>query len=174
MSDIELIAGLALTDLALRALPNAAEDDWRDLARAVRRRNIRYGCESCDTLTALDVSNNPSLGGGTVAWAELLSAVAASSVTHVDVTRCGMGSEGGKSLVGVLPSSSIKSLKIGRSFEISTEKYEETAVDCSKQDFGPGEVIVLSWWLSTEATAGMAVVDISENLISGSKYVRGY
>ena len=59
-------------------------------------------------------------------------------------------------------------LKMGKSFQISTEKCDETALDCSKQDFGPGEVIVLSWWLSTEVTAGLEVVDISGNPISGA------
>jgi hypothetical protein len=74
-----------------------------------------------------------------------------------------IGSEGGKTLVKVLPSSRIKTLKIGKSFEITTEKYEGTAVDCSNQDFGPGEVIVLSWWLSTEVTAVVEAVDLSDN-----------
>ena len=106
---------------------------------------------------------------------KLASILATAGLVRVDISGNSIGSDGGKALISVLPSSSIKSLKIGRSFEISTEKYEESVVDCSKQDFGPGEVIVLSWWLSTEVTAGVGTVDLSNNrfdpsLLDGIKH----
>ena len=122
---------------------------------------------------SLDLSNQNLGPAEVIVVAGWLSTEAAAGLVRVDISGNSIGSDGGKALISVLPSSSIKSLKIGRSFEISTEKYEETAVDCSKQDFGPGEVIVLSWWLSTEVTAGVAEVDLSGNLISGSVYKPG-
>ena len=40
-----------------------------------------------------------------------------------------------------------------------------TTLDCSEQEFGPGEVlvIVLSWWLSTKITGLVEELDISGN-----------
>ena len=81
-----------------------------------------------------------------------------------------MGAEAGAMLAKVMPDSNIKSFKFGKSAEISTEKCEATVLDFSSQNFGPGEVIVISWWLSTPATAAVTSVDLSGNLISGSKY----
>ena len=78
-----------------------------------------------------------------------------------------MGAEAGAMLAKVMPDSNIKSFKFGKSAEISTEKCEATALDFSSQNFGPGEVIVISWWLSTPATAAVTSVDLSGNSLTG-------
>ena len=84
----------------------------------------------------------------------VLSTPSSAAVTSVDLSGNKIGGEGGTALVSALPSSNIKTLKIGKSFEIAIDEYDGTALDCSKQDFGPGEVIVVSWWLSKLAVKG--------------------
>ena len=101
---------------------------------------------------------------GPKAITALSSTLSTAAVTSVDLSGNKIGGEGGTALVSALPSSNIKTLKIGKSFEIAIDEYDGTALDCSKQDFGPGEVIVVSWWLSTPATAAVTSVDISGNM----------
>ena len=106
-------------------------------------------------------------------------------VTHLDISQNTLIEvTGARALVAALPDTGLATLVLGplstkidlRAFELRLQPEPEAAtstpssINFSKQELGPAELIVIAWWLSTDATAGVVEGDISMNRISGSKH----
>ena len=75
-----------------------------------------------------------------------------------------IGSEGGSTLLEAVKASSLKIIDIGKPLPIQ-EPYESDSLDLSKTNMGPGQVVILSWWLATSFSAVLARVSVLSNPI---------
>ena len=83
----------------------------------------------------------------------------------MDISKNTIGVDGAKALVSALPDSNITTLTFGPKStaiklqidalepEPEVESSAPTSVNFSKPEFGPAELIIISYWLSTDATA---------------------
>jgi Ran GTPase-activating protein (RanGAP) involved in mRNA processing and transport len=75
-----------------------------------------------------------------------------------------IGSEGGSALVAAVKTSNLKIIDIGKPLPVQ-EPYESQTLDVSQTGMGPGQVVILSWWLTTPFSAALARVSVLSNPI---------
>eukprot|EP01047_Picozoa_sp_COSAG01_P028039 COSAG01_NODE_1871_length_9009_cov_5.036139_5_plen_1198_part_00 len=83
-----------------------------------------------------------------------------------------IGSEGGSILLEVVKTSNLKVIDIGKPLPIQ-EPYDAEALDLSKMEMGPGQVVILSWWLATPFSAVLTDVNASGNPLTGGDVYDG-
>ena len=131
-------------------------------------------------VTQLNLSDNPIIGPASLA---LLSPVfAAEALRWLDVSKNKIGVDGATALVSVLSRSNVRTLVFGpKATRLHLQVADVAALapqpepeglatappcvndDFAAQELGPAELIVIAWWLSTEATAGVEAMDLSNN-----------
>ena len=102
-----------------------------------------------------------STGIGPVA----LRALATSLPAAVEALAIGanpIGTEGGNILIEAIKSSSLKTIDIGKPLPLQG-KYESDTVDLADSGMGPGQVVILAWWLTTDAAAALTELDVRNN-----------
>jgi hypothetical protein len=78
-----------------------------------------------------------------------------------------IGTDGGSALLDTIKASSLKIIDIGKALPIQ-EPHESDTLDLSKTEIGPGQAVILSWWLSTPAASAAPVsLNMSGNFPTG-------
>eukprot|EP01044_Picomonas_judraskeda_P004036 COSAG03_NODE_346_length_8784_cov_37.126540_6_plen_1508_part_00 len=124
---------------------------------------------------------------------QLTDSLKISKVTEVDFSSCGIGpvalghlsdwvrdataaveaiaiggnpitSAGGATLLETIKTSKLKTIDIGKPLPLQ-EPYESDTLDLSKTGMDPGHVMILSWWLATDAAAAIAHLALGSNPI---------
>eukprot|EP01044_Picomonas_judraskeda_P006943 COSAG03_NODE_719_length_6112_cov_89.744553_3_plen_1095_part_00 len=119
------------------------------------------------TLTAgeekIDLSQK-NLGSADVtllaAWLqrpEVTAAVEAIAIGGNPIT-----SAGGATLIETIKTSKLKTIDIGKPLPLK-EPYESDTLDLSNAKMDPGHVMILSWWLATDAAAAVASLCCANN-----------
>eukprot|EP01047_Picozoa_sp_COSAG01_P045753 COSAG01_NODE_4240_length_5212_cov_12.697242_4_plen_594_part_01 len=124
------------------------------------------------------------------AWTAVCDAVHGSQITEWNISECYLGpdamtilstrlsaalevlavgnnpigSEGGSALVAAVKTSNLKIIDIGKPLPVQ-EPYESQTLDVSQTGMGPGQVVILSWWLTTPFSAVIARVNVLSNPI---------
>ena len=122
---------------------------------------------------------------------QLTDSLKTSQVTEVDFSSCGIagvalghlsdwvrdataavealaiganpiGTEGGNILIEAIQSSNLKTIDIGKPLPLQG-KYESDTADLADSGMGPGQVVILAWWLTTDAAAALTEVDVRGN-----------
>eukprot|EP01044_Picomonas_judraskeda_P003939 COSAG03_NODE_337_length_8860_cov_33.996690_2_plen_816_part_00 len=82
-------------------------------------------------------------------------------------------SAGGATLLETIKTSKLKTIDIGKPLPLQ-EPYESDTLDLSKTGMDPGHIVILSWWLATDAAGAVSSVVISNNFIFGSNNKASY
>ena len=93
---------------------------------------------------------------GPQALASLTEAI--SSMAAVETLAVGanpFGTEGGNILIEAIQSSNLKTIDIGKPLPLQG-KYESDTADLADSGMGPGQCVILAWWLTTDAAAVVA------------------
>ena len=144
---------------------------------------LSQSLQASPTISELALSN---CGIGPASLALLFPVFAAVALRWLDVSKNKIGVDGATALVSVLSRSNVRTLVFGPKATrlhlqvadvaaLAPQPEPEgsaTAAPCVNaafvgQELGPAELIVIAWWLSTEATAGLEVVDMSGNPLTG-------
>ena len=142
---------------------------------------LLHGMQASQTVGELALSN---CGIGPASLSILAPIVTCVALRRLDVSKNKIGVAGAKALVSMLPRSNIATLVFGpKATMLRLQVIDATlalqpepqatvstcvTVDFSKQELGPAELIIIAWWLSPESAAGLEVVDMSGNPISGA------
>ena len=92
-----------------------------------------------------------------------MSAIALLSQVNLSSNKC-FNVESVKALADVIPKSKLQKLVIGKDCSVPVVASDLTALDCSNQDFGPGELMLISS-VVMPVSAAMTKIDISKNNI---------
>ncbi|MEC7372601.1 MAG: hypothetical protein VX386_07465, partial [Pseudomonadota bacterium] len=126
-------------------------------------------CEILPTLKhpiSLDLAN---CGLGVAEVNELASAIqAGAAVDAVAIGGNPIGSAGGATLLETIKTSKLKTIDIGKPLPLQ-EPYESDTLDLSNTQMDPGHVLLLSWWLATDAGAAVARLILNENPLTGGR-----
>eukprot|EP01046_Picozoa_sp_COSAG06_P029031 COSAG06_NODE_2659_length_6481_cov_7.712943_6_plen_418_part_01 len=101
---------------------------------------------------------------------------AISSMAEVEALAVGanpIGTEGGHILTEAIKSSSLKTIDIGKPLPLQG-KYESDTVDLADSGMGPGQVVILAWWITTGAAAAVESIDLSSCKLTGATFNSDY
>ena len=114
------------------------------------------------SLTSLDISSTGCGISTASKLAELLSGATkfSAAVEALAVGANPIGTEGGHILTEAIKSSSLKTIDIGKPLPLQG-KYESDTADLADSGMGPGQVVILAWWLTTDAALRPTIVACS-------------
>ena len=110
----------------------------------------------------VDLSDKHLKVGNATALAWFLATSAGAAVEALAVGANPIGTEGGNILIEAIQSSNLKTIDIGKPLPLQG-KYESDTVDLADSGMGPGQVVILAWWLTTDAAAGVARLSLGSN-----------
>jgi hypothetical protein len=121
-------------------------------------------CEALpgSSVEELDVADVGMGVTGVTSLAKAISSMAALEVLAVGANP--IGSEGGSALLEAVKTSNLKIIDIGKPLPIQAP-YESQTLDLSETEMGPGQAVILSWWLATPFSAVLASVNVLKNPI---------
>ena len=99
---------------------------------------------------------------------ELQTGRATISLTLLGIGANPIGADGANALLETVKlSTTLKALDIGKPLPLQ-ENFDSDALDLSQTDMGPGQVVILSWWLTTSFSTSLTKVAITDNKLSES------
>ena len=88
----------------------------------------------------------------------------ASAVHEVDLSmNARMDLETGTAVVKLLPDTHIRTLKIANGLQLDLQQCSRKVLNCADQGIGPGEIIILSWYLRDAVSSSITSLDLSGN-----------
>ena len=108
------------------------------------------------SLTSLDISSTGCGFSTASKLAELLSGATkfGAAVEALAIGANPIGTEGGNILIEAIQSSNLKTIDIGKPLPLQG-KYESDTADLADSGMGPGQAVILAWWLTTDAAAAL-------------------